>query len=377
MSIKYYLFFEIIINFTALRNVNASEINSADCNQTDLNLLCYSTCILPPSTLTSLTAFCCHFTPYHPLLSINLQDNDTIRCEKVLDNAEKMNCRKFVDVPNILSGNQKLNMAFVALLFNTYPGLESKEGFDPSSVSDEDAIVETREEKTFRNWMNSLGIQPYVHNFYVDLGDGWVLLQLCDMVRPGIVDWARVNKPPFKKFGGKMKKIENCNYAVQLGNELNMSMVGIGGPDIHNGIKKLVLGFAWQLMRAYTIRMLQQLSGSDAPVSDDEVIGRVNARLSKVGKQTVAGLRDGYISTSQPILDLLNLVKKNCVQKQLVIAGETDEIKLLNARYAISLARKVGVGVYALPEDIVELNGKMLLTIFAVIEGKLMQLDSM
>lgn len=68
------------------------------------------------------------------------------------------------------------------------------------------------------------------------------LLQLFDKIKPGIVQWKRVNKPPFKQMGGKMKKIENCNYAVELGLQLKFSLVGVGGQDIHDGIKTLTLG---------------------------------------------------------------------------------------------------------------------------------------
>jgi peroxiredoxin family protein len=36
-----------------------------------------------------------------------------------------------------------------------------------------------------------------------------------------------------------------------------------------------------------------------------------------------------------------------------------------NALYAISMARKIGAPIYALPDDIVETKQKMLLTVFA------------
>jgi plastin-3 len=38
-----------------------------------------------------------------------------------------------------------------------------------------------------------------------------------------------------------------------------------------------------------------------------------------------------------------------------------------NARYAISIARKIGARVFALPEDIVEVKQKMVMTIFATL----------
>lgn len=38
---------------------------------------------------------------------------------------------------------------------------------------------------------------------------------------------------------------------------------------------------------------------------------------------------------------------------------------MLNARYALTSARKIGAQIYALPEDLVEVNPKMVLTVFA------------
>ena len=66
-------------------------------------------------------------------------------------------------------------------------------------------------------------------------------LQLMNKIKPGVVDWNKVNKPPYK-FGGQMKKIENCNYVVELARQLKFSVVGIGGEDIYNGTKTLTLG---------------------------------------------------------------------------------------------------------------------------------------
>ena len=36
-----------------------------------------------------------------------------------------------------------------------------------------------------------------------------------------------------------------------------------------------------------------------------------------------------------------------------------------NAKYAITTARKIGAPVYALPEDLVEVKHKMVMTVFA------------
>ena len=44
----------------------------------------------------------------------------------MLDDAERMNCREFVTASDVAKGHQKLNLAFVANLFNTHPALKPR-----------------------------------------------------------------------------------------------------------------------------------------------------------------------------------------------------------------------------------------------------------
>ena len=41
-----------------------------------------------------------------------------------------------------------------------------------------------------------------------------------------------------------------------------------------------------------------------------------------------------------------------------------------NAKYAISMSRKIGARVYALPDDLIEPNQKMCLTVFACLMAR-------
>ncbi len=68
-------------------------------------------------------------------------------------------------------------------------------------------------------------------------------MQLFDKIKPGIVNWDKVNdKESFKKMGGNMKKLENCNYAIEIAHQLRFSLVGVAGKDIADGNKTLTLG---------------------------------------------------------------------------------------------------------------------------------------
>ena len=279
------------------------------------------------------------------------------RAEKMLEQADKIDCRKFVRPADVVNGNAKLNLAFVANLFNHYPALE------PVEEVVEEIIEETREEKTYRNWMNSLGVDPFVNHLYEDLRDGLVLLQLLDKVQPGIVDWKKVNHPPWKAVGGNMQKIENCNYAIAIASQLKFSLVGIQGKDIYDGSKTPTLAVVWQAMRAYTLAVLTKLSGTGKPIADAEIIAWANSILSN----KISGWKDEKIRDSRPVAQIVDHIRPGTIDHANLVVGGSEEDNINNAKYTISSARKIGATVYTLPEDVAEGNAKMILTLFAAL----------
>merc|ERR1712244_113070 len=125
---------------------------------------------------------------------------------------------------------------------------------------------ETREEKMFRNWMNSLGVRPHVNHLYSDLYNGLIIFQLMDYIKPGIVDWEKrvIREEKMSKMLSKrfQEVLSNCNYAVELARKLNLVIVGIAGSDIQEGNPTLTLAVVWQLMRSYTLSLLSRLNTS-------------------------------------------------------------------------------------------------------------------
>lgn len=60
-----------------------------------------------------------------------LQEKDDLkRAECMLQQADRLGCRQFVTSTDVVSGNPKLNLAFVANLFNKYPALTKPENQD-------------------------------------------------------------------------------------------------------------------------------------------------------------------------------------------------------------------------------------------------------
>jgi len=218
-----------------------------------------------------------------------------------------------------------------------------------------------------------LGVSPYVNWLYSDLADGLVIFELFDIIKPGVVNWPRVHKS-FSKLKGFMEKLENCNYAVQLGKQLKFSLVGIAGQDISEGNPTLTLALVWQLMRAYTLSILTQLAteeSSGQAIVETEIVEWVNKKLKEANKSSmIRNFQDSSIATALPVIDLIDAIKPGSISYAQIITANTPEEKLANAKYAISMARKIGARIYALPEDISEVKPKMVMTVFACLMAR-------
>jgi len=292
-----------------------------------------------------------------------MQKSDLVeRAGVMLEQADKIGCKQFVTPKDVKNGHEKLNLAFVANLFNTHPHL------DPPA-EDLDIIEETREEKTFRNWMNSLGVSPRVNYLYSDLSNGLILFQLMNFIKPGTCDMKKVvDKVKLDGLAPQKQHFEmltNCDYAVECGKKLNLKLVGIGGSDLKEGHQMFTLAFVWQLMRAYTLSLLAKLSTDGKPVTEAQIIQWANKYLEEDNK--IKDFKDKKNRTAVPIIKIIDQMAPGTINYEFVKtgAGVSDEDCFSNAKYAVNMARKIGAPVYALPEDISEVNDKMVMTVYA------------
>jgi plastin-1 len=295
-----------------------------------------------------------------------LQTNDLMqRAEQVLDNADKLDCRKFLTPKSLVAGNPKLNLAFVANLFNTHPGLEPITEEEKADIEDFDAEGE-REARVFTLWLNSLDVQPTVVSFYDDLRDGTILLQAYDKVIPGSVNWRHCNKRPAS--GNELmrfKAVENTNYAVEIGKQNRFSLVGIQGADITDGQRLLTLGMVWQLMRKDIVNTLSALAQrmGKREISDSDMVTWANGMSKKGGKSSaIRSFKDSTLGNGIFLLDVLNGMKSSYVDYDMVASGRNDDEAYANAKLAISIARKMGATIWLVPEDICNVRSRLIVT---------------
>jgi plastin-1 len=181
-------------------------------------------------------------------------------------------------------------------------------------------------------------------------------------VQPGIVSWRKVNLNPKNKF----KKVANCNYAVVLGKQMKFSLVGIGGVDVLDGNKKLILAIVWQLMHRHTMNVLTMIGGGKK-ADEATIVAWANASVAGAGKEdsTMRSFKDKTLANGLFLMDLLSTLNAKSINWELVTAGETEEEREGNAKYVISVARKLGCCVFLTWEDITEVKPKMMMTFVA------------
>jgi len=142
-----------------------------------------------------------------------------------------------------------------------------------------------------------------------------------------------------------------------------MHIVGIQGSDIVDGTKTLVLGLVWQLMRLSINQTLAKISKNGKGVTDQDIVKWANETVKKGGKSSVMrSFKDSGLSTGVFFLDLLNGVRPGYVDYSLVTQGRDEDEKKANAKLAISIARKMGALIFLVPEDIVDVRPRLILT---------------
>ncbi|KAL8140491.1 hypothetical protein V2J09_006512 [Rumex salicifolius] len=307
--------------------------------------------------------------PEHSTTTTLETSDPTERAKLILEQAEKLDCDRYISEKDIVEGSTNLNLTFVAQIFQHRNGLTTVDSEKLSMAEHmiEDDAHTSKEERCFRFWINSLGIETYVNNLFEDVRTGWVLLEVLDKVSPRSVNWKQATKPPIKM---PFRKVENCNQVVRIGKELNLSLVNVAGNDIVEGNKKLIIAYLWQLMRFHMLQLLRNLRSCSQgkEITDSDILNWANQKVKHYGKTShMDSFKDRSLSNGIFFLDLLTAVEPRVVNWQLITKGETDEDKLNNASYIISVARKIGCSVFLLPEDIVEVNQKMMLTLTASI----------
>jgi len=277
------------------------------------------------------------------------EEDDVTRCNKAVDNSKIINVPDVICGEDMNKGNAKVNVIFVGEMFNAKHGLQelTKEEYEAATLVDDD-IEGTIEERQFRLWINSLGIDDlYVNDIFSEAADGLLLLKVIHKINPNVVEWNRVEKNPTSVF----KKGINCQVAVDACKKMNLVLAGIGAEDIRDSNKKLILAIVWQLVRIHYLQIIGSKTENDLVKWANET----------VKDPQITSLKDKSMKDGRFLIKLCGGIEPRAINWDLVTPGETEEDAMMNAKYAISVARKLGAVIFMVWDDIPKVNYKMIL----------------
>ena len=130
-------------------------------------------------------------------------------------------------------------------------------------------------------------------------------------------------------------------------------MPGIGGTDILNGNKKLIAAVVWQLVRKHYLMLIGEKKEEDLVKWANEM----------VKDQQIKNFKDPALADGNFLIKLCAAIEPRAVNWEIVKPGETDEEKDNNAKYVLSIARKLGCIIFCVYEDIPKVNFKMILVL--------------
>ena len=130
--------------------------------------------------------------------------------------------------------------------------------------------------------------------------------------------------------------------------KLDMKLVGVGADDIRDANKKLVLAVVWQLVRLHYLQIIGSKTEAD-----------LLAWVSEI--EPVTAFNDPKFADGRLLIKLCGRIEPKIINWEIVTGGETEKDKEDNAKYAISIARKLGTTIFCVWDDIPALNKKMIL----------------
>ncbi|KAG0694018.1 calponin homology domain-containing protein [Suillus ampliporus] len=247
-------------------------------------------------------------------------------------NAEAIGCRKYLTPSSLVSGNPRLKLAFVANLFNTWPGLEH---LDEQGAKDY-RVIEDFNAEVF-NLFENLGWTRHPSSIRKYLA--WVYKEQ---------EQEDIDVTPNQSTLSCFKQVENTNYAVELGKRNRMHLVGIQGADTVDTHKILILGLSWQLMRLNITKILKALSKIRKHISDTDILQ----------------FKDPAITTGLFFLDLLDAMRPCIVDPALVLNvsdSRACQDRRQDAKLVISMARRMTALTFLISENIVDVHSRLIL----------------
>jgi len=163
--------------------------------------------------------------------------------------------------------------------------------------------------------------------------------------------------------------------------------VGIGGNDIVDGNQKFIRTLLWQLMRYHATKVLSELSFGGKVVTDEDMLEWANKKIKayqfpnnvdvSLKSEEIKTWKDLNLSNNLFYINLLASINPEWVRYDLahsvppikdakqITADEFANKRIANARYAMTIVRRLGGDLFILVEDLCRVEARAVLSMIA------------
>ncbi|KAL0205522.1 hypothetical protein P9112_000829 [Eukaryota sp. TZLM1-RC] len=158
-------------------------------------------------------------------------------------------------------------------------------------------------------WINSLDPSLSVSDIQEDLRDGYVLAQIIDIIKPGLISFRSLQRPSPGRQLNRFALLGNCNYVLDKLSEIGVSLVNIHASNLAEGDTKLLYSLLTQLQRKLLIST-HFATSSNVPndVSDSQILALSNPVVAEVGGVEVNSIRSEEVKSGRYLVWLLTAV---------------------------------------------------------------------
>eukprot|EP01133_Synstelium_polycarpum_P007806 gene7806-9159_t len=282
----------------------------------------------------------------------------TRRASIVLAMAEQIGAMTLLTPRDIVeTENSSLNLLFVADLMRVCPALPTYRMGVDEHLSDQVAksSEQSNNDPQLIEWINAMalpGLTGPITNLLEDLQDGTVFLRILDRVAPaGTVDARKLRIAPTSVF----KKIELCNYTMEVCHKLKFNVAGIAGTDLLNGNLRANRAILLQIRRFLGDKVTVDVATQHQAAALRWANNRVGVDC-KV--KHIQSFKDQFLQDGLFFLELLEALHPKTINRSVIRSGTTEEAMESNARHFLTCAWSVGTPLNVLWEDVVKVRSK-------------------
>ena len=293
-----------------------------------------------------------------------------------------------IKIDDIAYHNYFLSELLISELFEIKNKIEKLKNAEKNKIK---GILKSKSnsETTMIAWINSLKTATNkrinVTNLSRDLSDGIVILKLLNLCKPKIVKW---KKHVRMKCRHKFDKLGNCKYAIDLcSKHFPFSLVGIGGSDIVDNNQKYINTLLYQIMVYHSKKILSDMTFGGKTVKDSDILDWSNKKLknykekiknnnnidTKYLAKSIQSFNDQNLFDCLYYINLLHNIDSNYVKYSLVYIIDNKNKNsntmhaIKNARYVITIIRRLGGELFVMPEDLVRCEARPVLSVITQI----------